>query len=146
MQVSILPSPTSVEILSLAHRSALFSFSQGKTEATCNMFHNWTVSSAGTRSQSSAWHWLFSCGITEVLGTLLFAEANNSLTGFEASRLFDNQHFCTGANKNKYQLWRALLLLTPRWEDVAVGADLHPHSTLACMEGRQSSFPPSALC
>lgn len=79
-----------------AHRNALFSFSQGRTEATCNtFFHNWTVSSAEPRSQSRARHWLFSCGITEVLGTLLFAEAT------EAPRLFDKQHFCVRAH-NEY--------------------------------------------
>lgn len=76
-------------LLSLAHKNALFSFSPGRTEVTCNTFRNWTLSSAGTWSQSSAWHWLFSCEIAEVLGTLLFAQAteavNNSLTGLRTS-------------------------------------------------------------
>lgn len=73
-------------------------------------------------------------GITEVLGTLLFAEAT------EASQLFDNQHFCVRAH-NEYQLWRVLLLRKSLWEDVAIGADLHPSSTLAFGEGIESSFP-----
>lgn len=80
---------------------------------------------------------------------LLFAEAtdaaNNSLTGFEASRLFKHQHFCIKANKTKHQLWKALLLLKAPWENTAIGADLHLYSALACVEGIEPSFLPSVL-
>lgn len=151
LQVSILPSGTSVEIschlltgmlcshfLRVGQRPHAARFTTG----LC------LVLELGPRAVPGIG--FFSCEITEVVGTLLFAQAteavNNSLTGFEASRLFNNKHFCVRANKNKYQLWRALLLLTFPWEDVAIGADLNPCSTLAFVEGIESSFLPSALC
>lgn len=81
LPISILPPWTLVGISHLLLTAiALFSFSRGGAEATYSPFHNWTVSSVGTWSQSGAWHWFFSWGFVAVSGTLWFARLQKGRT------------------------------------------------------------------
>lgn len=95
---------------------------------------------------------ILSCWIMrEILGALGCSRVTKvgdySITGFEASQYFPNQHGCTCANRLNINCWRGgCFSQESPWRVTAVGADsVTFQHCLACTVGTQSSPPFGAL-